>query len=98
MLAMELLSPEALGGAGVTIGGVGVLFFVNFVYRLGGMIQKLEKFLDNINTTLERQVIHYGAEEKHQAKLEASQAEIVRVLQRGRPTTGEHPAASPLEG
>ena len=95
MLAMELLSPEALGGAGVTIGGVGVLFFVNFVYRLGGMTKKVEEFLDNINKTLERQVKHFNDEEVHQQKLEESQVEIIRVLQRSRPTTGEHPVAAP---
>jgi hypothetical protein len=97
---MDLLSPEALGGAGVTVGGIGLVVFTRFVFQLGTIVQKLEKFLENINKTLERQIKHYEHEEKHQAVIEASNKEQVDLLRRvliphPRPITGDHTPVPP---
>ena len=94
---MDLLTPEALGGAGVTIGGIGLIAFVRFVFQLGGLSKAISKFLDNVTSTLDRQREHFEKEERHHERVEATLTSIDVALRAGnpRPVSGEH---TPVRG
>ncbi len=62
---MDLLTPEALGGAGVTIGGIGLVVFIRFVFGLGGVAEMFRSTLKEINKTLTAHRKHIADEEKH---------------------------------
>ena len=64
---MELLTPEALGGAGVTIGGIGLIVFIRFVFGLGGVSEIFRTTLKEVNKTMQAHRKHIDDEEKHHA-------------------------------
>lgn len=67
---MELLSPEFLGGAGVTVGGIGLGVFIKFVFDLGGLKKSVEHFLTEMTITMKRSRTHQDREEEHHKRVE----------------------------
>lgn len=91
---MDLISPDALGGAGLTLGGVLVVAFVRMVYQLGHLLRGFDDFLDELKKTMAAEQKHYKDEEKHQEQVE-DLLKRIEVHLRPRTVSGDH---TPVQG
>ena len=98
LLAMDLLSSEALAGAGVSVGGLGLAVFTRFVFQMGAIKSSVDKFLATLTATLEAHNQHVKDAKSHQGVMEATQKEQVDIMMRlerslssaPRAVTGDH--------
>lgn len=102
---MELLSPEFLGGAGVTIGGIGIGVLLVFVFQLGGIKKSFDDFLKEVKTTMTRNREHQDREEEHHKRVDKHHEDLEELAEKieghlrpalsPRPVTGDH---TPVHG
>lgn len=98
---MELLSPETTGTVGVTIGGIGLLFFIRFVFQLGRMGQAFISTLDEVKKTMKAHRDHVKTEEKHHDRVGdlLGRIEVNTRIANPRPVSGDHtPVTNPPHG
>lgn len=93
----SLLTPEALGGAGVGVGGIALVFFIRFVFQLGGFKVSVDELVAELKKTLRRQRDHLDREEKHHKRIEDLLEKIESHARPGvpRPMGVEH---TPIRG
>jgi hypothetical protein len=97
ILGMDLLSPESLGGAGVSLGAVALYAFIRAAGKISVLADKIGGAFEKMDKLIDAQATHLKEEKRHHAVLEASnkeQVEVLHRLERGnsvpRPITGEH--------
>ena len=100
LLAMDLLSNESLGGAGVTLGAGALLAFIRVSSKISTIIDRLVTAANRGAAALKAMDDHLGEEKRHHAAMESSQRKLVESMQRmqrmgdrmgvPRPITGDH--------
>lgn len=88
---MDLFSPEAMGGAGVTMGGVLLVTFIRLAVKVSKFFDHLSDWLKSHKRYMESTAKHYEREESHQGRVEQVLFSIdANIRGAPRPTTGEH--------
>ena len=88
----SLLTPEALGGAGVGVGTIALIVFVRGVFQLGSFKVSVDELVTALKTTLQEHRDHLTSENKHHKRVEDFLARIELNSRAGIPrqVSGDH--------
>jgi hypothetical protein len=79
---MDLITPESLGGAGVSLGAIALYAFIRAAGKISLLVDKLTGGSAKIGDALQALGAHLGEEKRHHKAMEESSQEQVAILRR----------------